>query len=128
VIAAVATENAASLPGMSQAVVARRPLLFVSGQVALDADGTLVGKGNFELQAMQVMKNLGAVLEAGGAGFDSVVKIVVYLSDIRYLQVWRSLRHNYFADPFPASTLVVAGLISPDLLIEVEAVAETKGG
>jgi reactive intermediate/imine deaminase len=127
-IAAVATENAAALPGMSQAVIARGPLLFVSGQVALDADGAVVGKGNFELQTVQVMKNLGAVLEAGGASFGSVVKIVVYLSDMRYLQVWRSMRHNYFADPFPASTLVLAGLISPDLLIEVEAVAEVRTG
>jgi enamine deaminase RidA (YjgF/YER057c/UK114 family) len=47
---------------------------------------------------------------------------------VNYLQVWRSLRDNYFADPFPASTLVIAGLILPDLLIEVEAVAEIKAG
>lgn len=127
-IAPIATKDVAALPGMSQAVIGKGPLLFVSGQVALDSAGAVVGKGNFELQTMQVMRNLGAVLEAGGAGFDSVIKIGIYLSDVKYLQVWRSLRHNYFADPFPASTLVIAGLILPDLLIEVEAVAEIKAG
>ena len=111
------------LPGLSAGVVVDGPCLFVSGQIALDASGAIVGKDDFQAQAVQVMSNLQAVLRDGGATFRDVVRINVFLSDRKYLAAWRELRLKYFTEPFPASTLVIAQLISPDLLIEVEAVA-----
>jgi 2-iminobutanoate/2-iminopropanoate deaminase len=111
------------LPGLSAGVVVDGPYIFISGQVAFDASGSIVGKDDFLAQVGQVMSNLEAVLRDGGAGFRDVVKVNVFLADRKYLASWRELRGHYFSAPFPASTLVIAELISPDLLIEVEAVA-----
>lgn len=111
------------LPGLSAGVVAETPCLFTSGQVAFDASGAIVGKDDFQAQAVQVMSNLQAVLRDGGATLRDVIRVNVFLADRKYLAGWRELRGKYFSEPFPASTLVIAQLISPDLLIEVEAVA-----
>lgn len=123
----VTSPKVRSIPGMSQAVRTDRPLLFVSGQVALDVEGAIVGRGDFEAQVHQVMSNLAFVLESGGGSLDKVVKLGIFLTDLRHLEEWRSLRANYLSSPFPASTLVVVdSLIIPDLLIEVEAIAEVN--
>jgi reactive intermediate/imine deaminase len=99
-------------------------LLFISGQVAFDADGNLVGEGDMARQTEQVFDNLRAVLEANGATFRDVVKVTTFLTDMSALQVVRDVRRRYLADPPPASTTVeVAGLFRPEALIEVEAVA-----
>jgi reactive intermediate/imine deaminase len=99
-------------------------LLFVSGQVAFDADGTLVGEGDMARQTEQVFQNLKAVLEANGAAFEQVVKLATFMTDISQLQAMRDVRVRYLPDPPPASTTVeVSGLFRPEALIEVEAVA-----
>lgn len=98
--------------------------IYVSGQVALDREGKLVGPGDFEAQAVQAFENLKAVLEAAGAGLEHVVKTTVYLTHFAHRDTFREVRARYFKDPFPASTLVfVESLAQPDWLIEVEAVA-----
>lgn len=116
-----------ALPGMSAGVIMNGPFLFVSGQVALDSSGAVVGEDDFPRQVAQVMANLEAVLREGRSSFKDVLRIGVFLSDRKYLADWRELRRNYFSDPFPASTLVIAQLISPALLIEVEAIAAVPG-
>lgn len=99
-------------------------LLFVSGQVAFDADGTLVGEGDMSHQTEQVFENLKAVLEANGASFRNVVKISTFMTDIGQLPAMRDVRARYLPDPPPASTTVeVSGLFRPEAMIEVEAVA-----
>jgi 2-iminobutanoate/2-iminopropanoate deaminase len=123
----ISPKDTFALPGMSAGVVANGPFIFVSGQVALNSDGVVVGENDFPAQVVQVMKNFEAVLRESGATFRDVVKIGVFLSDRQYLPIWRELRGNYFSEPFPASTLVMAQLISPSLLIEVEAVASVRG-
>jgi reactive intermediate/imine deaminase len=98
-------------------------LLFVSGQVAFDAEGNLAGEGDMARQTEQVFDNLRAVLEANGATFQDVVKVTTFLTDMSALQAVRDVRRRYLADPPPASTTVeVAGLFRPEALIEVEAV------
>lgn len=99
-------------------------LLFVSGQVAFDADGNLVGEGDMARQTEQVFDNLRAVLDANEATFEDVVKVTTFLTDMSALQAVRDVRRRYLSDPSPASTTVeVAGLFRPEALIEVEAVA-----
>jgi reactive intermediate/imine deaminase len=103
-------------------------LLFVSGQVAFDADGTLVGEGDMARQTEQVFENLKAVLEANGATFEQVVKLSTFMTDISQLQAMRDVRARYLPDQPPASTTVeVSGLFRPDALVEVEAVAAIPG-
>jgi reactive intermediate/imine deaminase len=99
-------------------------LLFVSGQLPLDAQGRLVGEGDMARQTEQVFENLRAILEANGATFRDVVKIGSYLTDLSQLAAMREVRARYLAVEPPASTLVgVAGLVLPEALLEVEVVA-----
>jgi len=105
-------------------VTAGRPV-FISGQVALDGAGELVGPGDVAAQARQVFENLQAALGSVGAGFEQVVKLTVYLVDATQMPAVREVRDRYVdtARP-PASTAVeVRRLVRDDLLVEVEAVA-----
>lgn len=101
-------------------------LLFVSGQVSLGPSGEIVGVGDFPAQAEQVFENLGAVLEAGGSGFDRLVKLTAFFVDItRDLTAYREVRDQYIAAEHAcASTAVqVAKLFHPAAWLEVEAMA-----
>ena len=98
--------------------------LYVSGQVAFDKDGQVVGKGNLAAQAHQVFENLRTALAAADASLDDVVKITVFMTDVSQLQTFREVRNSYFTRNVPASSLVqIAQLVSPDLMVEVEAIA-----
>ena len=112
-------------PGYSHAAAGRGRLVTVAGQVALDADGQMVGAGDAVAQAEQVFQNLRLALGAAGATFEHVVKLTYYLVDISVLPAVREVRNRYVntAQP-PASTAVqVSGLFRPGFLIEVEALA-----
>ena len=99
-------------------------LLFVSGCVALDSDGKLVGEGDVVAQARQVFENIGLCLAATGASFADVVKVTTFLTDIGDRAAVNTVRKEVFGDARPASTLVeVSALVLPEFLIEVEAVA-----
>jgi 2-iminobutanoate/2-iminopropanoate deaminase len=99
-------------------------LLFVSGLVAVDGAGTLVGAGDVVAQARQVFANLGAVLDAAGCGFEDVVKVTVFLTDVDERPLVNPVRQEVFGSARPASTLVeVSRLAVPGARIEVEAVA-----
>jgi enamine deaminase RidA (YjgF/YER057c/UK114 family) len=115
--------------GYSQVVEVRGGrTLYISGQVALDASGNLVGSGDLAAQVKQVFANLKAHLDEAGASFNDVVKLNFYLLDASMLQLVRDIRETYVnRDHLPASTLVVVKeLFRPDLLIEVDAIAVTK--
>jgi enamine deaminase RidA (YjgF/YER057c/UK114 family) len=105
-------------------VTTGRPV-YISGQVALDGAGELVGPGDVAAQARQVFENLQAALGSVGAGFEQVVKLTFYLVDATQMPAVREVRDRYVdtAQP-PASTAVeVRRLVRDDLLVEVEAVA-----
>ena len=98
--------------------------VYVSGQIALDKDGKVVGEGDMKAQAEQVFKNLQAALAAAGATFKDVVKMNTYTTDISQAQAVRDVRARYFGDVTPASTLVqVVHLARPEFLIEIEVFA-----
>jgi reactive intermediate/imine deaminase len=98
--------------------------IYVSGQVAVDATGAVVGAGDFAAQAQQVFANLEAALAAGNARFEHVVKITVFVTDFSDIQAFRGVRASRFGANPPASTLVqVVRLARPELMIEIEAVA-----
>ncbi|SCX71890.1 RidA family protein [Variovorax sp. EL159] len=104
-------------------VVARRTL-YVSGQIALDAEGRLVGPDDLHAQTTQVFENLRTALAASESGLRDVVKLTVFVSDMSRLAAFREARDRFFSAPLPACSLVeVSRLARPDLLIEIEAVA-----
>lgn len=99
-------------------------LVFCAGQVALNADGEIVGEGDVVAQTRQVMENLKAALEAAGADFEDVVKIVNYMTDVSEFPKMAGVRREYLREPYPTSTLVeVQALMYPELLVEIEAIA-----
>jgi len=121
----VRPEGLASTSGYSHVAEFSGRLVAVSGQVAWDADGNVVGRDDVEVQARQVFANLGTALAAAGTDLAHVVKLTVFLTDIRDVATVRRVRNEFVdaASP-PASTLVqVVALVDPALKIEVEALA-----
>ena len=101
-------------------------LIFVSGQEPEDIDGKLVGRGDFAVQARQVFANLGRALAAAGALPKHVAKITIYVVDYRrdhHLPIIEEARVSLFGDHKPADVVVGIATLSPDYLIEVDAVA-----
>jgi reactive intermediate/imine deaminase len=102
-------------------------LIFVSGQVARNAAGETVGKGEIRAQTRQALENVKAVLEAAGATLDDIVKVTVFVTDVSHVAAIHEVRAEYFRRDYPASTLVeVKSLVSPDLMIEIDAIAVTS--
>jgi reactive intermediate/imine deaminase len=96
----------------------------ISGQIAIDIDGNLVGPGDVRAQTRQVFENLNAILEANGATFADVVKIGTYLTTLDDLAGMREVRGEYLTAEPPASTAVqVVALVVPDAMIEVDLLA-----
>ena len=100
-------------------------MLIISGQVALDAEGRVVGEKNFEQQAEQVFKNIKAIIEHSGGTMNDLVKTTIYLRDVSNIVRFREIRNKYInANNPPASTLVeVTDLARDEFLLEVEATA-----
>ena len=98
-------------------------LLFVSGQIAQGADGQLVGGNDCAAQTRQVMARIRAIVEAAGATMQDVVKITTFLVNLDDYPGFSQVRSETFPENPPASsTVVVAALVRPEFLVEVEAV------
>lgn len=114
--------------GFSHAVTVTGKLAFVSGQVALDADGKMVGEHDMAAQTEQALLNLQRVLDSLGADWADVVKLTWFVMENGHLPELREARERIIRPslgdrPGPASSLVqVAGLFRPGFLVEVEAI------
>jgi 2-iminobutanoate/2-iminopropanoate deaminase len=99
-------------------------LLYISGQVARDTQGNIIGKGDMRAQARHVFQNLRQVLQAAGGDMNDLMKITTYITDIADFPAVAEARGEVFQGELPASTLIVVkSLFHPDFLIEVEGVA-----
>jgi 2-iminobutanoate/2-iminopropanoate deaminase len=102
--------------------------LYISGQVATDGEGRVVGEGDMRAQTEQTLRNIATVLGEAGAAFDDIVAITVFVTDMKQLGAIHEVRRRYFKPPYPASTLVeVKSLVDPRLMIEINAVAVVAG-
>jgi len=102
--------------------------LFVSGNVGVDSSGNLVGPGDCEAQSRQVMANIRTIVEAAGGSMQDVVKITCFLTDVNNYSAYGKVRSETWPSSPPASsTVIVAGLVRPEYLVEVEAVARIPG-
>jgi reactive intermediate/imine deaminase len=113
--------------GYTHVVAATGRLIVISGQVALDEAGQLVGPGDPEAQARQVFENLRRCLAAADATFADVVKFTVYVTDLATMAAVRAVRDEYVDTTRPpaSSAVQVAGLVLPELLLEIDALAVT---
>ena len=103
--------------------------IWISGMLALDASGALIGGDDVVAQAERVHENIGAVLAKAGASFEDVVKVTVYLRRIGDRAAVNTVRRKFFGESRPASTLVeVSAFVLPDALVEIDAVARQPEG
>ena len=117
-------EVAEAPPGRWSNAIRAGEFLFVSGQVSRSSDGkTLDGKGEYE-QARIIFGKIKKLVEAAGGSTEDVVKVTIFMVNIKQnTEVWRA-RQEFFSGDFPASTLVeVRALGTPETLVEVEAIA-----
>ncbi|MEU4821680.1 NAD(P)-binding domain-containing protein [Actinomadura sp. NPDC023710] len=106
------------------AYVTQGPMLYVSGQIALGADGKVDKPGDMTRQSEVILSLLERILAAHGAGFGDVVNIRTFITDLDRLREYGAVRRRYFTGPPPTSTTVeVPRLFHPDALLEVEIVA-----
>ena len=109
----------------SQGIVANG-FVFASGQIPIDPASGELNTGTIEEQTRQVLKNLGAVLEAAGSSYENVVKATVFLQDMNDFGKMNAVYGEFFPAPYPARAAVQVARLPRDVKIEIEAVALVK--
>lgn len=127
------TRREVRVPGLPEPVshytdvVIANGFVFISGMVALDADGNVVGHDDVLVQARTALNYIGQCLHAVGATPADVCKVTVYVVDMAERQRINIARQEFFGTSRPASTLVqVTSLVRPELRVEIEAVAALR--
>lgn len=119
----IETAQAPAAIGPYSQAVKTGNLLFVSGQIPLNAQtGALVADG-IEAETHQVMKNLQAILQAAGAGFDNVVKTTIFLKSMNDFASVNTIYASYFSGNFPARETVEVSRLPKDVNVEISVVA-----
>ena len=120
------TKNAPQAIGpYSQAKILDK-LVFTSGQIPLKTDGSLV-TNNFELECVQVLNNLKAILEASGSNMNNIIKLTVYLTDLENFSILNKVFENYFSNSLPARSTVEVSRLPKDVRVEIEAIGYIDG-
>ena len=101
-------------------------LLFTSGQIALDPDTCEITGTDITSQTAQVLKNLTAVLQAGGASLNSVVKTTIYLKNMDDFPKVNEIYAQFFNKSFPARSTVEVSRLPKDVLIEIDCIAQVE--
>lgn len=121
----ISTDKAPQAIGPYSQAVSSGMLLFTSGQIPINPQTNNIDAEDITGQTEQVMKNLGAVLLAGGASFDTVIKTTCFLSDIANFGAFNEVYSKYLTEK-PARSCIAVRDLPRGVLVEVEAVAEIK--
>lgn len=121
----IQTAQAPAPVGPYNQAIAANGFLFTAGQIALDPQTmTIIGEGNVEAQAKQVLTNLGAVLQEAGCGWENVVKTTVFLKDMNDFAAVNAIYGQYFDEATaPARSCVEVARLPKDVLVEIDCVA-----
>lgn len=118
----ITTNKAPKAIGTYSQAVRAGDTVYVSGQIPLDpATGELVG-GDIEVQIGRVFENLTGIIEAAGAGFDQVVKLNVYLTDLKHFALVNQIMAQYFREPYPARAAVGVASLPRGAQVEMDCV------
>ena len=110
-------------------VVTPGQMVFISGMLAKAADGALMGVGDIEMQTRQTCENLKSAIEAAGGTLANIVRVDVYITDMRHFDAIHAVRRIYFPVDPPVSTMVqVIGFTMPGAMIEMNAIAVLPKG
>ena len=102
-------------------------VIYVSGLTSRNRDGSVHAPGDARAQTQRILENLQKILQRANATLDDVCKVTVYITDMNDFAAIHEVRHAFFKDARPASTMVeVSRLVDPAMVIEIEAVAHTK--
>jgi 2-iminobutanoate/2-iminopropanoate deaminase len=119
----ISTDKAPGAIGPYNQAIKSGSLLFTSGQISLDPQtGEVVGQ-DIQTQARQVMENLKALLQAGGADLSQVIKTTCFLNDMGDFAQFNLVYQEYFGEDAPARSCVAVDRLPKDVLVEVEAIA-----
>ena len=115
------TRNAPQAIGpYSQAKVINN-FIFTSGQIPLKVDGTIVSD-NFKLECIQVLDNISEILNASGSNMSNIIKLTVYLTDLKNFSVLNTVFENYFSNSLPARSTVEVSKLPKNVRVEIEAI------
>ena len=120
---AVKTENAPLPIGPYSQAVKAGDFLFISGQVGVNPKTKTMVNGSIEAQTRQTLQNIGAILGAAGLSFEKVVKVTVFLADMKDFIKMNNVYATYFKTNTPARTAVQAQLPVADAVVEIDAIA-----
>ena len=122
----IKTNKAPSAIGAySQGTIAGN-LVFTSGQLAINPKSGELVSDNFESEILQVLKNVNAVLEAGGSSLENAIKLTVFIKDISKFQIINNVFSSYFSDNYPARSVVEISDLPLGVNIEIDAVGIIK--
>lgn len=121
--ASVASAAAPTAIGPYSAALRVGDLLFVSGQIPIDPVAGRLVDGDIAAQTGQVLRNLGALLEAAGLSFADVARTTVYLADMDDFAAMNETYRRFFSEPFPARSTVQAARLPRDARVEIDAIA-----
>ena len=121
----IETSNAPGAIGPYSQGMRTGRLVFTSGQIPLDPRTGAVAGDTIEAQSRHALRNLQAVLEAGGASLGSVVKTTCFLADMGDFAAFNAVYAQFFTGDCPARSCVAVKTLPKNVLVEVEAIAET---
>jgi 2-iminobutanoate/2-iminopropanoate deaminase len=119
----VQTDGAPAAIGPYSQAIVHAGLVFTAGQIPLDPGSGELIEGDIAAQTERVLRNLGAVLEAAGASFQSVVKTTVFLQDMGDFAAMNEVYGRFFGEHRPARSAVQAARLPRDVRVEIEAIA-----
>jgi len=123
----LATDGAPKAVGPYSQGIEAGGFIFCSGQVGLDPQTGELVQGGIEAQATRALRNLGAVLDAGGLSYADVVKTTVFLTDIADFAALNAIYATYFPDPPPARSTFAVAALPKGAAVEIEAIAVRRG-
>lgn len=123
---AVQTTHAPAAIGPYSQAVRAGSFLFISGQIPLDPGTGKITEGGIGAQTHRVMRSLGAILEAAGAGYDRVVRTTVFLTDLADFEVVNEVYGGYFRDSAPARATVQVAALPKGVSVEIDAIAHLE--